>query len=54
MNDNLKLRLRTAGEGGVLGLLVVGGIGLAVDKLWIAIPGALIGAFVGWCAVPCS
>ena len=48
----MKLRLRTTGEGAVLGLLVVGAIGLAVDKLWIAIPGALLGAYVGWCSVP--
>jgi outer membrane lipoprotein SlyB len=51
-DDKMKLRLQTAAQGGVLGLLIVGGIGLAIDKLWIAIPGALLGAYVGWCAVP--
>ena len=40
-HDNMKLRLRTTGEGALLGLLVVGAIGLAVDKLWLSIPGAL-------------
>ncbi len=54
VSDNMKLRLQTTAQAGLLGLVIVGGIGLAVDKLWIAIPGTLLGAYVGWCAVPSS
>ncbi len=48
----MKLRLQTAAQAGLIGLVVTGVIGLAVDKLWITIPGAVLGAYVGWCVVP--
>ncbi len=53
-SENLKLRLRTTAQGAGIGLVVAGGIGLLVDEPWIAIPGALLMAYVGWCVVPDS
>jgi hypothetical protein len=52
MDDKMKLRLKTTAQGGLIGLVIAGAIGLVVDELWIAIPGALLMAYVGWCVVP--
>jgi hypothetical protein len=51
VDEKMKLRLRTTAQGALIGLVVVGVIGLVIGELWIAIPGALLMGFVGWCAV---
>jgi hypothetical protein len=52
VDDKMKLRLKTTGQAGLIGLVISGAIGLVVDELWIAIPGTLLMAYVGWCVVP--